>query len=80
MAASPAAVLSGTTIPADATVAERAVFVLAAFAASLSWQLLLTIAGSLVGRVLTGPTGARVTALVGGLLVIALAVRAALVP
>ncbi|OYX52809.1 MAG: hypothetical protein B7Y93_08755 [Micrococcales bacterium 32-70-13] len=51
-----------------------------AFAASLSWQLLLTTAGSLVGRVLTGPTGARVTALVGGALVIALAVRAALVP
>ena len=74
-----AALIGSATIPADATVAERAVFVLAAFAASLSWQLLLTTAGSLVGRVLTGPTGARVTALVGGLLVIALAVRAALV-
>jgi arginine exporter protein ArgO len=75
-----AALIGSSTIPADATVAERAVFVLAAFAASLSWQLLLTTAGSLVGRVLTGPTGARVTALVGGALVIALAVRAALAP
>ncbi|MBX9472195.1 LysE family transporter [Microcella sp.] len=74
-----AALIGSSTIPADATAAERAVFVLAAFAASLSWQLLLTTAGSLVGRVLTGPKGARVTALVGGALVIALAVRAALV-
>lgn len=73
-----AALIGSSTIPADATAAERAVFVLAAFAASLSWQLLLTTAGSLVGRVLTGPTGSRVTALVGGALVIALAVRAAL--
>ena len=72
-----AALIGSSTIPADATVSERAVFVLAAFAASLSWQLLLTTAGSLVGRVLTGPTGTRVTALVGGALVIALAVRAA---
>jgi arginine exporter protein ArgO len=75
-----AALVGSSTLAVDATVAERFVFVLAAFAASLSWQLLLTTAGSLVGRVLTGPTGARVTALVGGALVIALAVRAALVP
>lgn len=70
----------GARIAADAGAAERLVFVVAAFAASLSWQLLLTTAGAVVGRVLTGPTGARVTALVGGALVIALAIRAALVP
>lgn len=75
-----AALIGSSTIAADAGAAERIVFVLAAFAASLSWQLLLTTAGSVVGRALTGPTGARVTALVGGALVIALAVRAALVP
>lgn len=75
-----AALVGSSTLAVDAAPAERLVFVLAAFAASLSWQLLLTTAGSLVGRVLTGPTGARVTALVGGALVIALAVRAALVP
>lgn len=75
-----AALVGSSTLAVDAGVSERIVFVLAAFAASLSWQLLLTTAGSLVGRVLTGPTGARVTALVGGALVIALAVRAALAP
>jgi threonine/homoserine/homoserine lactone efflux protein len=72
-----AALVGSSTLAVDAGAAERLVFVVAAFAASLSWQLLLTTAGSLVGRVLTGPTGARVTALVGGALVIALAVRAA---
>lgn len=75
-----AALVGSSTLAVDAGAAERLVFVVAAFAASLSWQLLLTTAGSLVGRVLTGPTGARVTALVGGALVIALAVRAALAP
>lgn len=75
-----AALVGSSTLAVDAAPVERIVFVLAAFAASLSWQLLLTTAGSLVGRVLTGPTGARVTALVGGALVIALAVRAALAP
>ncbi len=73
-----AALIGSSTLAVDASVAERIVFVAAAFAASLSWQLLLTTAGSLVGRALTGPTGARVTALVGGALVIALAIRAAL--
>ena len=73
-----AALIGSSTLAVDAGVAERIVFVVAAFAASLSWQLLLTTAGSLVGRALTGPTGARVTALVGGALVIALAVRATL--
>jgi arginine exporter protein ArgO len=75
-----AALVGSSTLAVDAGAGERLVFVLAAFAASLSWQLLLTTAGSLVGRVLTGPTGARITALVGGALVIALAVRAALLP
>lgn len=75
-----AALVGSSTLAVDAGAPERIVFVLAAFAASLSWQLLLSTAGSLVGHVLTGPTGARVTALVGGALVIALAVRAALVP
>jgi arginine exporter protein ArgO len=73
-----AALIGSSTLAVDAGVAERIVFVVAAFAASLSWQLLLTTAGSLVGRALTGPTGARITALVGGALVIALAIRAAL--
>lgn len=75
-----AALVGSSTLAGDANGAERAVFVLAAFSASLSWQLVLTTAGSLVGRVLTGPTGSRITALLGGALVIGLAVRAAIAP
>ena len=51
------------------------VFVLAAFLASASWQLLLAGGGSLVGRVLSGPRGQRVTALVSSAVIIVLAVR-----
>lgn len=50
------------------------VFVLAAFLASASWQLLLAGGGSLVGRVLSGPRGQRVTALVSSVVIIVLAV------
>ena len=50
------------------------VFVVAAFAASASWQLLLAGGGSLVGRVLTGPRGRLVTALVSSLVIAVLAV------
>lgn len=73
-----AALVGSSTLAADAGWGARAVFVLAAFAASLSWQLLLTTAGALVGRALTGPVGSRVTALLGGALILVLAVRAAL--
>ena len=72
-----AALVGSSTLAADAGWGARAVFVLAAFAASLSWQLLLTTAGALVGRALTGPVGARVTALLGGALILVLAMRAA---
>jgi arginine exporter protein ArgO len=53
--------------------AASAVFVLAAFAASASWQLLLAVGGSAVGRVLTGPRGRLVTALVSSGLIALLA-------
>jgi arginine exporter protein ArgO len=46
----------------------------AAFVASASWQLLLVGGGSLVGRLLTGPRGRLVTALVASLVIAALAV------
>lgn len=72
-----AALVGSSTLAADAGWGARAVFVVAAFAASLSWQLLLTTAGALVGRALTGPVGARVTALLGGALILVLAMRAA---
>lgn len=50
------------------------VFVLAAFLASASWQLLLAGGGSLVGRVLSGPRGRLATALVSSAVIAALAI------
>ncbi|WP_073952064.1 LysE family transporter [Streptomyces kebangsaanensis] len=54
---------------------EQAVFVLAAFAASASRQLLLAGGGALLGRALTGHRGRLVTALVSSCVITALAVR-----
>jgi arginine exporter protein ArgO len=49
-------------------------FVVGAFAASASWQLLLAGGGSLVGRILTGTRGRLITALVSSLVIAFLAV------
>ena len=57
------------------SVSEQVVFVLAAFAASASWQALLAGGGALLGRVLTGPRGRLATALVSSAVITALAVR-----
>jgi arginine exporter protein ArgO len=54
--------------------AEAAVFVLAVFLASASWQLLLAGGGSLVGRAFTGRRGRLATALVSSGVIVALAV------
>lgn len=50
------------------------VFVVAAFVASASWQLLLAAGGSVVGRFLAGPRGRLATALASSLLIAVLAV------
>ena len=50
-------------------------FVIGAFLASASWQLLIAGGGSLVGRVLTGDRGRLVTALVSSAVIAVLAVR-----
>jgi len=55
--------------------AASVVFVLAAFAASASWQLLLAAGGSAVGRFLTGPWGRLATAFGSSVLIAALAVQ-----
>ena len=50
-------------------------FVVGAFLASASWQLLVAGGGSLVGRLLTGPRGRMITALVSSAVIAILAVR-----
>ncbi|MEV7098980.1 LysE family transporter [Amycolatopsis sp. NPDC051045] len=62
---------AGTAVP----VLDQGVFVLAAFAASASWQIALAGGGVLLGRVLTGPRGRLVTALASSAVITALAVR-----
>jgi arginine exporter protein ArgO len=54
---------------------ERAAFVVAATAASASWQLLLAGGGALLGRLLSGPRGRLVTGLVSAAVIAGLAVR-----
>ncbi|MFD9395147.1 LysE family transporter [Streptomyces sp. NPDC060000] len=64
---------NGTTESARPT--EQGVFVLAAFLASASWQVLLAGGGALLGRALTGHRGRLVTALVSSAVMTVLAVR-----
>jgi threonine/homoserine/homoserine lactone efflux protein len=59
---------------------EQGVFVLAAFLASASWQVLIASGGALLGRALTGRRGRLVTALVSSAVIMALAVRMVVVP
>jgi arginine exporter protein ArgO len=61
------------------TAAGEAVFVVAAFAASASWQLFLAAGGTLVCRVLAGPRGRLITSLVSSAVIVVLAVWLVLV-
>jgi len=61
--------------PGGAGGAGQAVFVLAVFAASASWQLLLAGSGAFLGRVLTGRRGRLVTGMASSALIGALAVH-----
>jgi len=54
---------------------DRFVFVLAATAASASWQLVLASGGALLGRALTGPRGRLVTGAVSSAVIAVLALR-----
>lgn len=69
-----AALVVGGTATTGSSPAAATLFVVGAFLASASWQVLIALGGSLVGRVLTGPTGRLVTALLSSLLVVGLAV------
>ncbi|MEW5354305.1 LysE family transporter [Streptomyces sp. 16-176A] len=75
-----ALVLGGARAGGAAAPLERGVFVLAAFGASASWQVLLAAGGALLGRALTGPRGRLATALVSSGVIMLLAVRMALSP
>ncbi|WP_037671334.1 LysE family transporter [Streptomyces griseus] len=70
-----AALVLGTGTADAARPMEQGVFVLAAFAASASWQLLLAGGGALLGRALTGHRGRLMTALVSSGVMTVLAVR-----
>ncbi|MFE0254099.1 LysE family transporter [Streptomyces sp. NPDC059010] len=70
-----AALVLGTRATDAVSPMEQGVFVLAAFTASASWQLLLAGGGALLGRVLTGRRGRLVTALVSGGVILTMAVR-----
>ncbi|MFC7846526.1 LysE family transporter [Streptomyces sp. NPDC057382] len=75
-----AALVLGTRTTGPAGPLEQGVFVLAAFAASASWQVMLAGGGALLGRALTGRRGRLVTALAAGGVMTALALRMALAP
>ncbi|MFD9883140.1 LysE family transporter [Streptomyces alboflavus] len=70
-----AALVVGSQTDAAPDRPGQAVFTLAAFAASASWQLLLAGGGALVGRALTGRRGRLGTALASSSLIVALAVH-----
>ncbi|MBH5333481.1 LysE family transporter [Streptomyces pactum] len=70
-----AALVLGSRTTADPGLPEQAVFVLAAFAASASWQLLLAGGGAVLGRALTGDRGRLITALASSALIAVLAVQ-----
>jgi arginine exporter protein ArgO len=70
-----AALVLGRPAGAPLTGVPALLFVVAAFAASASWQLLLAAGGSVLGRILTGPRGRLASAWVAGAVIAALGVR-----
>ncbi|WP_238163468.1 LysE family transporter [Kribbella capetownensis] len=70
-----AALVLGGSGSSDPAVVERVIFVLAAFIASATWQLLLATGGALLGRALTGHLGRLLTALASTIVIAVLAIR-----
>lgn len=70
-----AALVLGRQSTAASGYADQAVFVVAVFAASASWQLTLAGSGAFLGRVLTGPRGRLITSIASSALIAALAAR-----
>ncbi|MCW3843062.1 LysE family transporter [Micromonospora yasonensis] len=69
-----AALVLGRGGAGDAGTGAALLFVLGAFLASASWQLLIAGGGTLIGRALTGSRGRRITALLSSAIIAALAV------
>jgi arginine exporter protein ArgO len=69
------ALVLGSRIGSASGWSERAAFVVAAFAASASWQLLLAGGGALLGRAIAGRRRRLGTALASSALIVVLAVR-----
>jgi arginine exporter protein ArgO len=68
------ALVLGSQAGVVVSLAEQAVFVAAAFAASASWQLVLACGGAMLGRSVTGSRGRLSTALASSALIAGLAV------
>ncbi|MET7749287.1 LysE family transporter [Micromonospora sp. NPDC005367] len=68
-----AALVLGRSDAADPDPSDAVLFVLGAFVASASWQLLIAGGGTLVGRALAGPRGRLLTALASSTVIAALA-------
>ncbi|TYB99730.1 lysine transporter LysE [Micromonospora sp. WP24] len=69
-----AALVLGRGDAADPDPRATALFVLGAFVASASWQLLIAGGGTVVGRALAGPRGRLLTALASSAIIAALAI------
>ena len=69
-----AAIVLGGTVEIDGP-GEGTVFVVAAFAASASWQVFVASIGSGLGRWIAGPRGRRTTGVLAALAIAALALK-----
>jgi arginine exporter protein ArgO len=69
-----AALVLGRQSGDDLSAIHQAVFVVAAFVASASWQLFIACGGSLLGRILTSAKGRLITALSSSAVIAVLAV------
>ena len=68
------ALVVGSKAAGASTAGRGAVFVLGAFVASASWQLLLVAGGTVLGRTLTGRRGRLITGLVSSAVILGLTV------
>jgi arginine exporter protein ArgO len=73
-----AALVLGSPFGEIVGVPAQMAFAGGAFAASAAWQTTLATGGSALGHVLTGPRGRRITTVLGGTVILVLAIRTVL--